>query len=616
MGRSRWWLGLWGLGLLLALPWAQVGDERVWGWFLRLRGDRLPPPEIVILAIDGESLEEGETTLANQMGSWPWKRSAYGQVIGRVIGAGARVVALDILFGSPSVHGKADDQRFQAILDRYGDRVVLAATYENSQNPQAQVSQLVSPGASFRLSAKSIGLVNYSFNSLGEVVQLTQSTDYGLLSFPRAIARAMGKSPGSSSLLPGSRINYVGFPNTWLAQGQQVPFFYVLEPGHWRRLQQENFFRNKIVLVGATADSLQDFQISPLGRMSGVEVNANAIATLLQDQPIRSALDHDWLEAGLIPGLIWVTMAWSLGFTRPLAQLGLNLAAAAAWLLFTYGWFVGLHLTLPVTLPVLAITLQGLSLEVVGTLAIQRERAALRRTLEQYVAAPIVNEILSQPDSYRQLLQGKKVRAAVLFCDVRQFTHLCSQMPPEQLIQQLNTYLSEMVEAVLAVQGTVDKFIGDEIMAEFGTPISQGAAADALNSVKAALAMRQRLVELRRVWQEQGKPLFFHGIGIDYGAITVGNIGSPKRLEYAAIGDTVNLASRVQGMTKTLGVDILITGAVYELVKDQVEVVCMGEQWIRGRSEPVTLYGLVELQGNSDRLFQEISAQLSAYLNT
>lgn len=614
MSGARWWLGLWAVVVFLALPWAEAGDERVWSWFLRLRGERVPPPEIVILAIDGESLEEGQTTLARQMGSWPWKRAAYAEVIDRVIGAGAELVAIDVLFSSPSVHGRQDDQRLQATLDRYGERVVLAATYESSENPQAPVSQLVTPSANFRLSDQSVGLVNYSFNRLGEVVQLIQLSASNLRSFPEAIARRKPESFGGSTL--GNRINYVGSANTWLKHQQQIPFFYVLEPDHWQRMRQANFFQHKIVLIGATADSLQDFQISPLGRMSGVEVNANAIATLLEGRPIRSALNNVWLEVGLIVGLIWFAMFWSLGFARPLAQFGINLVVALVWLLLTYTGFVVYDFTLPVILPVAAIGLQGLILEAISTIAIQREKAALRRTLEQYVAAPIVNEILSQPKSYRRLLQGKKLEAAVLFCDIRQFTYLCSQMPPEQLIQQLNLYLSEMVEAVLAVQGTLDKFIGDEIMAEFGSPISQGAATDALNSVKAALAMRQRLADLRQVWQKQGYPLFFHGIGIDYGSITVGNIGSPKRLEYAAIGDTVNLASRVQGMTNTLGVDILITDTVYEIVKDHVSVVPMGAHRIRGRAEPVTLYGVVELQGNSDRLFQEVRTHLSAYLNT
>jgi adenylate cyclase len=610
---KRLWIGTWGIfvAILLTLPAIQAWDERVWSRFLQFRGNRLPPAEVVIIAIDGESLEAGETILKDKMGPWVWKRAAYAEVIERLFASGARVVALDILFSSPSLHGKEDDRRFQQVLNRYSDRLVLAASYENSQNPQSSISQLITPQSNFRIPANSVGMVKYAVNSLEQVSHLNQTSDSQIRTFAEATMGATGKQIKSNA---NNRINYFGAADTWLNASQQRPFFYLLDPQNWRVLEKEKFFENKIVLIGATADSLQDFQTSPFGRMSGVEVNANAIATLLEDSAIRPGIENIWSQSVLVGLLVVGAGTLACKFQRPLWQFSLNILLAISWVIFSYTLFVSQHITLPVALPLAAIALQGLALDVIGTITIQRERSALRRTLEQYVAAPIVNEILSQPEAYRQLLQGKTVEAAVLFCDIRGFTNLCHQLPAGKLIAQLNSYLGEMVEAILEMQGTVDKFIGDEVMAEFGTPISQGTKTDVLNSVKAALAMRNRLVGLRQKWNDAKETPFFHGIGIHYGEITVGNIGSPKRLEYAAIGDTVNLASRVQSMTKDLGVDILITSSIYQFIKDEVEVIEMGEHQVRGRSLPVKLYALVELKGNDAKLFQEIRTQMQNYL--
>jgi adenylate cyclase len=267
-------------------------------------------------------------------------------------------------------------------------------------------------------------------------------------------------------------------------------------------------------------------------------------------------------------------------------------------------------LILPTAVPVMIIALSGLSFLGTGTLSEQFERLRLRRTLERYVAAPVVREILSQPENFQALLQGRKLKAAVMFCDIRGFTNLSLKVPPEQLVAQLNTYLNVMVAAIVAARGTVDKFIGDAVMAEFGSPVSQGEKNDALNAVKAALTMRKALADLRTQWQQQNQPTLFNGIGINYGEVIAGNIGSVQRLEYTVIGDTVNIASRVEGLTKEFLTDILITHSVYELVQDEVEVIHLGEHPLRGRDTKVSLYSLVGLKGEDPTLYHQVQKQL------
>jgi len=160
----------------------------------------------------------------------------------------------------------------------------------------------------------------------------------------------------------------------------------------------------------------------------------------------------------------------------------------------------------------------------------------------------------------------------------------------------------------------VDKFIGDAVMAEFGSPISYGTTTDAMNAIHAALKMRSRLHELRQQWRSAGETPLFNGIGINFGEVVVGNIGSPERLEYAVMGDTVNIASRVEGLTKSLQADILITESLNAIIKDQVEVIDLGEQEIRGRDRPLRLYSLIGLKGHDQNVYTMVRAELIEYL--
>jgi adenylate cyclase len=257
----------------------------------------------------------------------------------------------------------------------------------------------------------------------------------------------------------------------------------------------------------------------------------------------------------------------------------------------------------------------GIAYIATGAIGDRLEEQRLRRTLERYVSPAVAKEILSQPEDFTSLGVGQQIQAAVLFSDIRGFSRLSYQLGAEQTVQLLNTYFNDMVTAILAERGTIDKFIGDAIMAEFGAPTSQGAKQDTLSAVRAALGMRVALADLRQRLQAEGLPPLFNGIGISYGSLVVGNVGSPQRLEYTAIGDTVNVASRIESLTKKVGTDLLITRPLHDLVQGDVVAVDHGSHFVAGREkEAVQVYGIIGLRGESDTLYQQVQRDLQAHL--
>jgi adenylate cyclase len=588
--------------------------------FFHWRGPIAPPKDIVILAIDDLSLRQGEfydpktRPFLEPFRTTTWKRVVYAQVLEKLVKAGAKVVAFDVLFVTPSDHGAADDKKFQTAIAKYGDRAVFAASYEFTQIGEANIMQLASPEANFQIKPNTLGLINFQPEVTGNIHRLgvQPTTESGLPIVPTFAASILNVAKISYPKPKGDGIYFFGGFDTWANAQQQIPFYFVVDPENWNseQLQGGKFFKDKIVLIGATAASKQDIQNSAMGRIAGVEIHANAIATLMQGRTMAGIFASPTQQGIFTLLLVGISGGILCLFKRPTTQILMAFGIAIAWFSIGYVCFIYTSTILPVAIPAIAIGLNGIALLTTGSIAAQIDKILLRRTLERYVAAPIVEEIINQPENFLNLLEGRTIKAAVLFSDIRGFTTLSSRLPPKLLIQQLNTYLGGMVDAILEYQGTIDKFIGDAIMAEFGSPVSRGEKADAMNAIQAALNMRSVLMELRQVWQDENKIPFSNGIGINYGEVTVGNIGSARRLEYAVIGDTVNVASRVEGMTKDLGTDIVITGALYEIVKDEIDVVDFGEHALKGRVGDVQLYGVIGLKGSDRQIYEQVQNDL------
>ncbi|MDX2216745.1 MAG: adenylate/guanylate cyclase domain-containing protein [Oculatellaceae cyanobacterium bins.114] len=639
------WLNLTRLSYLLVGVWASIGaiatainfipalalERQTQIFFFSIRGKVTPPDNIVILSMDQESLAQGETYQRDPtrypelapIETWPWRRAAYANVIEKLLAAGARSVSIDVILADPSSYGLEDDQTLRDVIRRHPNQVVLANSYETFGTPETgELGQIVNPNPDFEAKANNLGLINFAADPDGRVyrfsevfinqVVVPQDLGTDIVSFATATVQIHRLSQNQSIEVhpAGENIFFYGPPTTF----KRIPFWHVLDSTNWEFHLREQTFRDKIVLIGPTASYFQDFVRTPFSEtMPGVELHANAIASLLDNRAINEAIPSAPLR-GLVVliGVAGTGFLFNRFLKRTDSQMLMALGVALTWAILGYISFVFANLIMPTAVPVIAIVLSGLSSLTTGAISNRLEQLRLRQTLERYVAAPIVHEILTNySEAYQALLKGRKVKAAVLFCDIRGFTSFSLQLEPEQLVEQLNDYLNAMVEAILDAGGTVDKFIGDAVMAEFGSPISEGEKTDALNAVRAALGMRQALVNLHQQWQQQGKVLFFNGIGINFGEALAGDIGSVRRREYALIGDAVNVASRVEGLTRKFWTDILITESLYELVKDEVEAVCVGEHELKGRGQNVVqLYSLIGLKGGDQTSYRYIHDQL------
>lgn len=214
----------------------------------------------------------------------------------------------------------------------------------------------------------------------------------------------------------------------------------------------------------------------------------------------------------------------------------------------------------------------------------------IRSNLQRYLSPNIVNDIMTKKESL--VLGGERVECSVLFTDICGFTSMSEKLPPETVVQTLNEYFSEMTKIIFENEGTLDKFIGDAIMASFGTPIFNPHSAQ--NAVKSGIGMLKKLEELQKKWESEGRPSFKIRVGINTGDVVAGNIGSPGRMDYTVIGDNVNLASRLESNAKPM--TVLISESTYLKIKDMVTANSREPIMVKGKSKPVQTYEVVDIK--------------------
>lgn len=374
--------------------------------------------------------------------------------------------------------------------------------------------------------------------------------------------------------------------------------------------------RDKIVLLGTSATGATDVGPSPFQAESPRPlIHVNMIDNILKEDYLRE-ISKPWIWLTFF--LVAYTTAFALTRSNfwvssivPLVIIGLYIAAA-------FYVFTSLNIIIPIVAPSLAFFL--LHVGSVGKQVLE-ERAArdhLRRTFSTYVSSGILDAIYKNPDSLQ--LGGGYKDVTILFSDIRSFTTMTESMDSVALVQQLNEYFTEMVGCINKYNGTLHKFIGDAIMAVWGDVAYAGSTVDAGQALRAAIDMREALKVLNARWVREGRPEFHMGIGINHGKVVVGNIGAPQRMEFTVIGDSVNLASRLEGLTKKFGIEIMVGESVYDLTHERFAFRNLAKVQVVGKTQPTKIFEpLYELGQESlspyntewVRLFEEAYARFS-----
>jgi adenylate cyclase len=545
-------------------------DER-----FSIRGSQGAPSDVVFVAIDEASIHAH---------AWPFRRGLHAEAIDRLKAAGAKAIAYDVQFTEPSDRPGQDAQLLRSVR-RAGD-VVLATTAVEPGGATA-----IFGGGEPLKASRAIPAASTFPNDPGGVNRRMDAQFNGLESFPMAAARLMAGHPIAFPGGPDATawIDFRGPPGTI----RTIPFQRVLDGTF-----PADAVRGKLVVVGSSAPSLQDFHATSTTTgdhlMPGPELQAIAADTALRGFPLRGGAGWLTVVAIVLLGAIAPLVALRLG---ALWALGAAVVAGAAYAVVVQLAFGG-GTILNVLSPALALGLSTAATVVAAAVTSAFEREQVRQVFARFVPESVVGEVLSHADGVR--LGGTRREATVMFSDLRGFTTFSEPRDPDLVITILNRYLTAMSDAILDHGGTLVAYMGDGIMAVFGAPLPSGDHAD-----RAVAAARRMLAELDafNAWmaQEGHGDGFKMGIGLNSGAVMSGNVGSERRLEYTAIGDTTNTAARIEGMTKGTPYQLFVSDPTYRrLSQPAPDLVAVGELEVRGRREPIRLWGLEQSPAELD----------------
>jgi adenylate cyclase len=596
-------------------------------------GRAAPGPEIVVAWIDQESMDYMDQ---NDV-PFPWPREVYGQVLDHLRAAGAKAVVFDVLFDQ---RGNAEDDRSfaTALAQGPGDALAMKfVSYRHGGRDAAETAALAARGLSlaagrlqrpreagavlplpeFAVGADRLGFVNIRADGDGTYRR------YDLL-------RSWGPPDGESKLQPSLALAALlaAYPDGQLAWGPEgalqlpngrtvhcpddarvllnlrgkaftfapVKFVNILESINREAEGQPPLypaarFRDKIVLVGIHAEGLEDAHPTPLdAQLPGVELHATALDNLLHADPLRvPAIELPLMAA--VATLATATVFALPGVVMPaLVLLGLLLAGLIGTL-----WAWTALLAVPIAAPAVAGGAAAGASFLWRLVVEGKQKREMHRAFRSYLAPEVLAEVLRNPGDLH--LGGTTRDVTLFFTDLQGFTNLAEKSEPQQLVGFLNDYFTRMCEPVLAQRGIIDKFIGDAIMAIFGAPAETPAhGRAAVVAAVQALAVSERIAaEL----QQRGLPPIATRIGIHRGQAVVGNMGSASRFDYTAIGDTVNLAARLEGANKAFGTRCLCSETAWADVGDLVVGREVGRVTVVGRSEPIRVFEPLALRASA-----------------
>ncbi len=610
------------------------------------------PEEIVLIMIDEASLD----SMQSRFGRWPWPRKVFAEVIELLAFCGAKSVLLDILFTeqqTPSSPDSALSDDDQALVDAtaHAKNTVHSAQFNYDPEDEYNASILKHPLPSMfiekfgiippidlkppaantfylpfealYMAAAGTGNVSITPDSDGVYRRLPLLVQYDSHLFPTlslspfiAEGRSVRRGPHNQiAISPGSQ--EAPYPITVDSNGQ----FFIKMYRHFdaysfsglylslmkirRGILTElpvpmEVFTDKVVFIGASAAGVEDLKHTAIGpRTPGVYLHASAYGNLLSKDMLTFA--PPFIQSLMIGIMILISVHAVFMLEKLMAKIALPLAATVCWTTLAMIVFHE-NIVLPMVMPSLAAV--GAYVASISFLSFTegRERRKIKNVLGQYVAPSILTKVLeNSKEEFMRAEVGTKENLTLFFSDIRGFTSLAECHPVEQVVELLNGYLSSMTDIIFENNGTLDKFIGDAIVAFWGAPLRDDK--HPIRAVRSALTMQKTLIQLNRENRRRHLPHLNVGIGIHTDDVILGNIGSHRKLDYTVIGDGVNLASRLEGLTKMYNTPILISQSTYNGLDREFCCRMVDFVKVKGKQKPIRIYSAL---GNRPELSENI----------
>jgi len=541
--------------------------------------------KIAILGIDEDALK--------MFGQWPWPRSSHARVVDKLTQLKAKAIVYDVLFDNPDMHGVKNDEIFaNSIKD--SKRVILPFKFENEEYQTG--GKIILPVSILQNSAAEIGFIDLLMDSDGKIrkaplARVKDGKVYPSLSLA-TMAFICGAAPENIKYLDCKIVlgdfviptdknyaAYINFPGT----GGKTDIFKAASCKKIFELsvKENTVYKDATCFIGATAEGFKDYFVTPSGYLSGIAVHASILNMLMQKKFI--------VKVNLIYEIILWALFLLIGFfVFPKLRTSLGLAIFAGiiivysifnLILFSRGYLM--VFIYPVVFAFLVFTFSQVY-----------QFVKTRKLFGQFVAQEMVDEMLDN-DS-KQKLGGEEKEVSVLFSDIRGYTNLSEKMSPKEIMKFLNEYHSRMSRIFSENKGRIFDYQGDAQMVVFGAPVEE--PEHAFMAVKSALQMREEIEKIKKEWKSETLLDFNVGIGICTGKVAVGLVGAEAHKQYVAIGDSTNVASRLQGLSKELDCNVLVTESTYQKVKDRIEAKLFENISLKGKSVPMTVYGILNLK--------------------
>ncbi len=594
-------------------------QNRAYDQLFRLRHEIKPEPvpsNLVIVAIDEPSMQAFDT-------AWPWPRAIHGELIRVLHSQGAAVIGFDILFSEQS--NAESDQYFAQTISEINN-IVLAETHESIETSSGVHETWIRPLELFLKAGASSAIVSLPLEIDGAVRRAFNSFKIGiqdelLTSFGHHIFQIYNQYNNfdrleSSKLSPDEPtwINYLGPVRTI----PTVSYYQALEPD---KFLPQGFFKDKIILVGFSlkatgelkqVDSYKYPFVADSGLMPGVEIHANIIDTLLRDRTVQIVKGES--EYLIFAFMFVISSIVLFHFSHILGVLILSILFFTYWLISIFA-FIEFALVLPTVTVLISLFAFIIMDKVYQIVVVDKQKRFISKAFKNYVPPAVVEQLIDDPD--RLKLSGEYYETTVVFTDLVGFTSIAERMEPMRLRKLLTQYFTEMVNVMLANNGTLDKFIGDAMMCFFGVPIET--PEHHLQAARTAWGMQRGLDILNDEWSKFNLPKLGMRIGVNTGKVVAGNMGTDTLFNYTIMGDCVNLGARLESANKFYGTQIMVGETTYPHIKHEFELRKLDKVKVKGKDKSVKLYEMLGPVGTVDQEMLEIrdayETALEKYIN-